>query len=201
MNFDNVEVAEVVAAQIPFYQYVLAVGILAGLLLAIFVLPKLFFKYGSNNSNSHALNCWPMTVQWVAVLFLVGFSLTQAIAGITVYWQTMLANANAHEYFQMMRPAKLLGLSHAHLFGYTVLFGLTGLMVSGASLKPYTRGVLVAGMVLSAITDVGSWWLLKYFGPAFEIVTVGSGLIIGLCFFLSLFFIFKTMLCHSQETS
>ena len=123
----------------------------------------------------------------------MGFTLTQGVAAVTVYWQTMLENQNAYTYFSLMRPAKLLGLSHAHLFGYTVLFGLTGLMVCCTRLSAYIKGVLTCGMVLSAFADVGSWWLMKYFGPAFEVVTYGAGALFAGCFGISLLFILKTI--------
>ena len=197
MNFEKVELTQVVAAHIPLYLYIVAAGVLFVLILLIGMLPKIFLgckKWGGRSNDTLQLAQLPSVVKLTLFLFLVGFCLVQLVASITVYTQTMVEHPDAVEYFHLMRGVKLLGLSHAHLFGYTAMFGIVGLMVCGAELGAYSRGVLVCGMMLSAMTDVMSWWMIKYFGAAFELVTYGSGILFGGCFLLSLIFILKSLM-------
>lgn len=200
MNFESVQLTQVVSAHVPSYVYVIACGVLLVLLVLIVGLPHIFLrcKMWGARPSTFRLSQLPSIVKLALSLFLVGFCLVQLVAMITVYTQTMVEHQNASEYFHLIRVVKLLGLSHAHLFGYTAMFGIVGLMVCGTGLREYVKGVLGCGMMLSAMTDVVSWWLVKYFGSAFEIVTYGSGALFGGCFLVSIFFILKSLFCEGK---
>jgi hypothetical protein len=68
---------------------------------------------------------------------------------------------------------KLAQTTHAHLFGFAVLYGLTGLIFSYSS---YSAGVRLtfAPLALAAqVAEVGCWWLTRL-EPAFAGAVVGT---------------------------
>jgi len=85
-----------------------------------------------------------------------------------------------------MAPARLMGLSHVHLFGMTFLFLVTGLAVAATLWPRWLRAVLMVGGPLSVLTTVGAWWAVKYGGPAWSSLALLGGVLMTLAFGLSI---------------
>ena len=76
----------------------------------------------------------------------------------------------------------LVRVSHIHLFGLTFIFFLVGLIFSHAYWRPvWLKSVVVGLPFLCLALDVFSWYLVKLYHP-FALVTMGAGMVQGLCF-------------------
>jgi hypothetical protein len=76
----------------------------------------------------------------------------------------------------------LVRVSHIHLFGFTFIFFIVGLMYSHAYVRPVWFKCTVLALPFAAIVlDVSSWYFIKLYHP-FAWVTIGGGALMGLCF-------------------
>ncbi len=74
---------------------------------------------------------------------------------------------------------QLARVSHIHLFGISIIFVLTGAIVSLSETPNWLRVSLVVIPYLSILADIGSWWFTKFI-PVFGFVVVIGGAIMGL---------------------
>lgn len=76
----------------------------------------------------------------------------------------------------------LVRLSHIHLFGFTMIFFIMGLVFSHAYMRPvWLKCTIIATPFLGIILDVSSWYMTKLFAWFGYVVVAGGGLM-GLCF-------------------
>jgi hypothetical protein len=75
--------------------------------------------------------------------------------------------------------AQLARVSHVHLFGISIIFLLTGAIFSLSETPTWLRISLVVVPYLSILADIGSWWITK-FDPAFAIIVIIGGGVMGL---------------------
>ena len=75
---------------------------------------------------------------------------------------------------------ELARVSHIHLFGISLIFALTGAIFALTETPGWLRVSLVVFPYLTIIMDIGSWWLTKYFDPAFAYVVLIGGAGMGL---------------------
>src|SRR5688572_2853433 len=59
----------------------------------------------------------------------------QAAAAAGVFVHTRVVHGSAEEYFQYISLPRLIGTTHAHLFGYAVMYGLIGAILSFTEAK------------------------------------------------------------------
>jgi hypothetical protein len=96
-----------------------------------------------------------------------------------------------------MSLTKLAQTTHVHLLGFSVLYGMTGLILAFSS-YPRVLRVLVAPLPLAAqVVDISFWWLARLddpYGPMFARAIVVSGAVVavglGLHIVLGLFDLF-----------
>jgi hypothetical protein len=76
-----------------------------------------------------------------------------------------------------MSLGKLIAFTHAHLFGFTTSFFIIGIPFSlqFSHLWPY-QWIFPIGLAAS-LTDVISWWGIKYGAPSFEWVSMFCGVL------------------------
>lgn len=123
------------------------------------------------------LNLAPLTTRLALSFILLLYGLTHAVAGLTVYLDTRVTFSSAQEYFFYIKPARLTGLSHAHLMGIATMLGFVAILYS---LSRRSTGVTAAIVILTfigVIGDVASWWAIKYFGGGYEVLSMISGLL------------------------
>ena len=75
--------------------------------------------------------------------------------------------------------AALARVSHIHLFGISIIFVLTGVIFSLSETPIWLRVSLIILPYLAILADIGSWWLTK-FNPAFGVVVIVGGALMGL---------------------
>jgi hypothetical protein len=76
----------------------------------------------------------------------------------------------------------LVRVSHIHLFGFTFIFFIMGLIFGHAYVRPvWLKATVVALPFLFLAVDILSWYMVKVFHP-FALLTMGSGALMGLCF-------------------
>jgi hypothetical protein len=107
---------------------------------------------------------------------LLIYGLVHLLGAVSVALQTRETYATAEEYFAYLTPARLTSLSHAHLMGISTL-QVFGALLYALSRRdgPGPRAVCTLAFV-GVGADIGSWWLLKYRGAAWEVVSMASGL-------------------------
>lgn len=123
-----------------------------------------------------------------AVLFGVAFffGLWQA------YYQVSL-HGSTDAYFEAMTKAKLITFTHAHLFGFTTAFFIIGIPFSMHFHRVwFYQWVFPAGLA-AALTDILSWWGIKYLSPNFDYVTMACGVIYGGCYLIMLIGVIRIM--------
>lgn len=103
-------------------------------------------------------------------------------------------HGSASAYFEQMSLGKLIAFSHAHLFGFTTSFFIVGIpfSIQFNQLKVY-QWVFPVGLAAS-LTDVVSWWGIKYVGPNFEWVSMFCGLVFGVTYLWMLIGLLRVLL-------
>ncbi len=97
-----------------------------------------------------------------------------------------------------MSLEKLAQTTHVHLLGFSMLYGLTGLILAFSSYPRFLRVLLCPLPLLAQVADISFWWLARLeppHGPSFaQAITVSGGLVaVGLLshIVLSLFNLFR----------
>ena len=102
--------------------------------------------------------------------------IVQALAVSDVYMQTKVVHASAHEYFQYLSWVRLLGTSHAHVFGFMVLYGALAVLLSFSSARPGLKFLVISVLTWAGVFDVASWWGMKAISGRFEFLAALSGM-------------------------
>jgi len=117
-----------------------------------------------------------------------GIGMAVVLYGIALFfgaWEAhyqVTLHGDAHAYFQQMGIGKLIAFTHAHLFGFTTSFFIVGIPFSlhFSRLKIY-QWIFPIGLIAS-LTDIISWWGIKYVSPHFEYITWCCGLVFTVCY-------------------
>ena len=93
-----------------------------------------------------------------------------------------------------MSLGKLIAFTHAHLFGFTTSFFIIGIPFSLQfnHLWPY-QWVFPIGLSAS-LTDVASWWGIKFLSPNFEWVSIFCGILFSLSYLYMLVGLLRVLL-------
>jgi hypothetical protein len=118
----------------------------------------------------------PGSLQLLAALSLLAILIVQAIAAADVVVQTRVSHESVAEYFQYITWARLLGTSHAHIFGYLVLYGLVALLAAMTAATERLKAFIVATVSWCGLFDVVSWWGMKGLTPRFEWLAMFTGI-------------------------
>jgi hypothetical protein len=81
-----------------------------------------------------------------------------------------------------MSLEKLAQSSHVHLLGFSMLYGLTGLIFAFSSYPRLLRVLLSPLPLLAQVIDISFWWLARMdepYGPEFARAIVISGAVVG----------------------
>lgn len=92
---------------------------------------------------------------------------------------------------------KLAQSTHVHLLGFSMLYGLTGLILALSSLPAIIRFPLAPLPLLAQVIDIACWWLARIDGPVGEqfalVIPISGGVVgagLGLHIILGLFTLF-----------
>lgn len=131
----------------------------------------------------------PPSFKLMITIFLSVYGLVHIVALINVYIQTRIVYPGAAEYFFYMPIQKLTGITHAHLFGLTTMYALTSVAFMFTRAKERIKIPVIAAAFLGAPFDLYSWWLIKYQGAQYEVMSAFSGGTFSLAFLTMFTFI------------
>jgi hypothetical protein len=128
-------------------------------------------------------------IAMATVLFGIAFAF-----GASEIWYQLRLHGTSEAYFAQMSMGKLIAFTHAHLFGFTTSFFIIGIPFSLQfnHLWPY-QWVFPIGLSAS-LTDVMSWWGIKYLSPSFEWVSVFCGILFSLSYLYMLVGLLRVLL-------
>jgi hypothetical protein len=124
---------------------------------------------------SFRLATLPAPLPLVVLMLVIGMMVVQGFAVADVYVQTQVVQPSAHEYFQTLSTARLFGMSHAHVFGFFMMYGTLAALAAGTRLPAQVTCFLAAVPLWGGLFDVLSWWGFKFIGPQFEWLAMTTG--------------------------
>lgn len=135
----------------------------------------------------------PTGVQRGIAMATVLFGIAFTFGASEIGYQLQLHGSTA-AYFEQMSLGKLIAFTHAHLFGFTTSFFIIGIPFSLQfnHLWPY-QWVFPIGLSAS-VTDVISWWGIKYVTPGFEAVSIFCGILFSLSYLFMLVALLRVLL-------
>jgi hypothetical protein len=153
-------------------------------LLAFFFVQMFFywwmvpFQAAKVDLNLHDL---PTGVKRGIAMALLLFGIAFCFGASEIWYQLRL-HGSAESYFEQMSLGKLIAFTHAHLFGFTTSFFIIGIPFSlqFSHLWPY-QWIFPVGLAAS-LTDVISWWGIKYGAPSFEWVSMFCGVLFSVSY-------------------
>lgn len=128
-------------------------------------------------------------IAMATVLFGIAFCF-----GASEIWYQLQLNGGTQAFFEQMSLGKLIVMTHAHLFGFTTSFFIIGIPFSLQF--PHIRSyqwVFPVGLAAS-LTDVISWWGIKYISPNFEYVSMFCGLLFSISYMWMLIGLLRVLL-------
>lgn len=154
-------------------------ALVAFFFLACFMVRWLFpFKQTGLQFDLHDL---PIAAQRGIGMAVVLYGIALVFGALEAHYQVNL-HGDASTYFQQMGIGKLIAFTHAHLFGFTTSFFIVGIPFSlhFSRLKVY-QWIFPIGLIAS-LTDIISWWGMKYVSEHFAYITWACGLIFSVCY-------------------
>jgi hypothetical protein len=135
----------------------------------------------------------PPAVKRGMALAVIMFGIAFCFGASEIAYQLKL-HGSAEAYFAQMSLGKLIAFTHAHLFGFTTSFFIVGVPFSLQfnHIKAY-QWVFPIGLAAS-ITDVISWWGIKYVAPSFEWVSMFCGILFSVSYLWMLIGLLRVLL-------
>ncbi len=78
----------------------------------------------------------------------------------------------------------LVSEGHFHLFGYTTIFFVCGLIMAMADLRGWLKNALIVAPFAASVLDIWSMLLTRFVGPGFAWLLVVSGMVMAMSFLL-----------------
>lgn len=128
-------------------------------------------------------------IAFAVVIFGIAFCF-----GASEIWYQLRLHGTAEAYFAQMSLGKLIAFTHAHLFGFTTCFFIIGIPFSMQfnQISLY-QWIFPAGLAAS-LTDVMSWWGIKYLTPNFEWVSMFCGIVFSVSYLWMLIGLLRVLL-------
>lgn len=191
-DFGEVDTSNLQSAEKPLppgqpFLYILPAFFFAAALALILVL----WLKAKNISKWHSffLGRLPPSFKLLITLYFSVYGLVHIGALINVYVQTRIVYPSVAEYFFYMPIQKLTGITHAHLFGHATMYALTAIAFMFTRASERIKIPVIAAAFLGAPFDIYSWWLIKYLGAKYEILSAFSGGAISIAFLTMYIFV------------
>lgn len=78
----------------------------------------------------------------------------------------------------------LVSEGHFHLFGYTTIFFICGLVIALADVRGWLKNTLIVAPFAASVLDIWSMLLTRFVGPGFAWLLVISGMVMAMSFLL-----------------
>lgn len=137
-----------------------------------------FFIPYKDPKLSFSLKDLPVAAQRGIALSTVLFGVAFFFGLAEVHYQIGL-NGSTDEYFANMSQGKLIAFTHAHLFGFTCAILIIGIPFSMHFNRLSWYQWVFPVALAAALTDIVSWWGIKYVSPNFDYVTMACGAVYG----------------------
>src|SRR3569623_372682 len=114
--------------------------------------------------------------------------------GASEIWYQLQLNGGTQAFFEQMSLGKLIVMTHAHLFGITTSYFIIGIPFSLQF--PHIRSYqweFPVGLAAS-LTDVISWWGIKYISGNFEYVSMFCGVLFSISYMWMLIGLLRVLL-------
>jgi hypothetical protein len=102
--------------------------------------------------------------------------------GASEIWYQLRLHGSAEAYFAQMSLGKLIAFTHAHLFGFTTSFFIIGIPFSMQFNHLWHYQWIFPVGLAASLTDVISWWGIKYGAPSFEWVSMFCGVVFSISY-------------------
>ncbi len=102
--------------------------------------------------------------------------------GASEIWYQLRLHGSAEAYFEQMSLGKLIAFTHAHLFGFTTSFFIIGIPFSLQFNHLWQYQWIFPIGLAASLTDVISWWGIKYGAPSFEWVSMFCGVVFSVSY-------------------
>jgi hypothetical protein len=153
-------------------------------LMAFFFVQMLFywwmvpFQLSKVDINLHD---FPTGVKRGIAMALMLFGIAFCFGASEIWYQLGL-HGSAEAYFAQMSLGKLIAFTHAHLFGFTTSFFIIGIPFSMQFNHLWAYQWLFPVGLAASLTDVISWWGIKYGAPTFEWVSFFCGIVFSVSY-------------------
>lgn len=147
----------------------------------------------SDSSIELNLRNLPPAVKRGMAMAVVMFGIAFCFGASEIAYQLNL-HGSAEAYFAQMSLGKLIAFTHAHLFGFTTSFFIVGVPFSLQfnHIRAY-QWVFPVGLAAS-VTDVASWWGIKFLSPNFEWVSMFCGMLFSVSYLWMLIGLLRVLL-------
>lgn len=201
LDFGSVDASTSVEVHSPVAMIAVAVGTLL-LLLALAAASVWFVRRSIGPNDRGNLRIWmlPRPVAQGVLLVFVALLCVQAVAVIGVYVHTQMLHDSVAAYFEYLSTPRLLGTTHAHLFGYAVMYGFIGFCFSLTSAPDMLKAWLVPLLVWSGVFDVASWWGIKFLAPEMHLVSIATAAITSIGSLLTGFYLLRDLIRERQAS-
>ena len=148
--------------------------------------------FSSHSIDINLRNFPPAAKRGIAMAVVI-FGIAFVFGASEISYQLHL-HGSASAYFEQMSLGKLIAFSHAHLFGFTTSFFIVGIPFSLQfnQLRVY-QWVFPVGLAAS-LTDVMSWWGIKYVSANFEWISLFCGLLFTVSYLWMLIGLLRVLL-------
>ena len=145
-----------------------ALSILAGAGLVAGLSAVAIRRWGDRIRLPFGIADLPASVRVMFTLALLVLGLVHLFGAATAYIMSQVVNASAEEYFFYMKIGKLMGVTHAHLFGTMLIHLVVAAVFVLTDVRESLKVVLITATMLGSPIDIAAWWLIKYVSPLFE---------------------------------
>lgn len=165
-------------------------ALLAFMVLLLWV-TKMLIPFEKHTVDINLRNFPPAAKRGMAIAVVL-FGIAFTFGASQVWYQMQFFNSSA-EYIASMSMGKLIVMTHAHLFGFTTAFFIVGIPFSMQfnHIRSY-QWVFPIGLAAS-LTDVMSWWGIKYIDHSFEWVSMVCALLFSSTYLWMLVGLLRTL--------
>tara|TARA_B100002019_G_scaffold211142_1_gene183904 strand:- start:525 stop:1274 length:750 start_codon:yes stop_codon:yes gene_type:complete len=145
------------------------------------------------SKESLTLFYFPTGVKRGLALAITLYGIAFAFGAAEIAYQLHL-HGSAEAYFANMSQGKLIAFTHAHLFGFTTSFLVIGIPFSMQFNHLWIYQWVFPIGLAAALTDVMSWWGIKYVSPNFEVISIVCGILFSLSYLYMLIGLLRVLL-------
>lgn len=186
--------AQVVELPLPKPAWITTGGPIA-LILFFFALNLIIWRlvpFAAHSIDINLRDLPPAAKRGIAMAVVI-FGIAFCFGAAEIFYQLKL-HGSALAYFEQMSLGKLIAFTHAHLFGFTTSFFIIGIpfSIQFNQIKIY-QWVFPVGLAAS-LTDVMSWWGIKYLSSNFEWVSIFCAVLFGVSYVWMLIGLLRVLL-------